>query len=582
VSETDKDPLEGLPLSGGGDDNEFVLSPDLADRFWQFAKMIGAAAPSERLAAFRIAARRVAESLIHPEQFPTTEAASRLRAAAEAAGLLHTHDEDFLQKCMSEAFTAADQDKSNLLNLAPIEEDSVGVDEADVRPPEFSDEALALQFARRHGHELRYVAGWNKFYIWKENVWHSDDTLEVYDWARRLCREVASSCPREKVARLIAGKTTVSAVVTLARVDRRIAATIEQWDRDPLLLNSPSGVFDLRTGERRRHNPIDYMTKITAIGPDRACRTPTWDEFLKVACKDHDEYVKFLARVMGYSLTGLTREHALFFLYGTGANGKSTFINAVTGCIGDYHRVAPIEAFTAAKNDRHPTELAGLRGARLVTSVETEEGRRWAESKIKSLTGGDKIAARFMRQDFFEYWPCFKLLVAGNHKPSLRSVDEAIRRRFHLLPFMANIPPEDRDEKLGEKLRAEWPGILAWMIDGCLDWQKCGLDPPAVVTEATKEYLEAEDALSAWIDQAGHRDPTAFELSKDLFSSWKKYAQETGEWVGSERKFVPRLESRAASLGLTRDRNTAGRRGFSGLRLFSPSPRSNGDDEVPL
>jgi hypothetical protein len=168
VSTTDEDPSEGLPLCGGGDDDEFVLSPDLANRFWQIAKIIGAAAPSERLPAFCTAARCVAEELIHPEQFPKTEAASRLRAAAEAAGLLRTHDEDFLQKCMSEAFAAAlaaDQDESNPLNLAPIEEDAVGVDDDDVRPPEFSDEALALKFAKRHGHELKYVAAWNKFYI---------------------------------------------------------------------------------------------------------------------------------------------------------------------------------------------------------------------------------------------------------------------------------------------------------------------------------------------------------------------------------------------------------------------------------
>jgi putative DNA primase/helicase len=235
------------------------------------------------------------------------------------------------------------------------------------------------------------------------------------------------------------------------------------------------------------------MTKIAAVTPNSECPTPEWDKFLDRVCKNDVQYVKFLRRATGYGLTGLTHEHALFFCFGTGANGKSTFVNAVTGCMGDYHRVAPIETFTAAKNDRHPTELAGLRGARLVTSVETEEGRRWAESKIKSVTGGDKIAARFMRQDFFEYEPTFKLFVVGNHKPGLRSVNEAIRRRFNLLPFTADIPPEERDEKLGEKLRAEWPGILYWMIQGCLDWKKRGLDPPPVVKEATREYLEAED-----------------------------------------------------------------------------------------
>jgi hypothetical protein len=147
-------------------------------------------------------------------------------------------------------------------------------------------------------------------------------------------------------------------------------------------------------------------------------------------------------------------------------------------CAGDYHRAAPIETFTASNHDRHPTDLAALRGARLVTSVETEEGRRWAESRIKTLTGGDKIAARFMRQDFFEYTPQFKLVIAGNHKPGLRSVDEAIRRRFNLVPFTLTIPPEERDELLPEKLKAELPGILNWMIEGCIDWLERGLAPP--------------------------------------------------------------------------------------------------------
>ena len=160
-----------------------------------------------------------------------------------------------------------------------------------------------------------------------------------------------------------------------------------------------------------------------------------------------------------------------------------------------------------SNHDRHPTDLAGLRGARLVTAVETEEGRRWAESRIKSLTGGEKISARFMRQDFFEFLPQFKLIIAGNHKPGLRSVDEAIRRRFNLIPFTITIPPSERDELLPERLKAELPGILAWMIRGCTDWLERGLSPPQMVTEATAAYLESEDAVAAWIEDCAARDP---------------------------------------------------------------------------
>ena len=163
-------------------------------------------------------------------------------------------------------------------------------------------------------------------------------------------------------------------------------------------------------------------------------------------------------RVLGYGLTGLTREHALFFGYGTGANGKSVLLSTIAGILGKYHRTAPIETFTASNGDRHPTDLAGLRGARLVTATETEEGRRWAESRIKQLTGGDTVTARFMRQDFFEYRPQFKLIIAGNHKPSLRSGDEAIRRRFHLIPFAVTIQPEERVTDLAEKTQGRMAG----------------------------------------------------------------------------------------------------------------------------
>src|SRR5260370_1358713 len=235
---------------------------------------------------------------------------------------------------------------------------------------------------------------------------------------------------------------------------------------------------------------------MTGTAPDQSCPIATWIKFLDRVCGGDAELTAFLQRVAGYALTGATSEPALFFMYGTGANGKSTFRNALTATLGDYHKTSPIETFTASAADRHPTDLAGLRGARLVTSVETEEGRRWAESKIKSLTGGDRIAARFMRQDFFEFTPIFKLVVAGNHKPGLRSVDEAIRRRFHLVPFTVTIPVEERDETLGDRLTAELPGILAGAIVGCLAWLKHRLRAPAVLPDAPVASLAAAGPLA--------------------------------------------------------------------------------------
>ena len=185
--------------------------------------------------------------------------------------------------------------------------------------------------------------------------------------------------------------------------------------------------------------------------------------------------------MVGYCLTGSIRDHALFFLYGTGGNGKGVLLNTCHDILGDYSAIAAMETFTASKADRHPTDLAMLRGARAVIAQETEDGQRWAESRIKALTGGDAISARFMRQDFFTFKPAFKLLIAGNHKPSLRNVDEAVKRRFNLLPFTVTISKDERDPELAEKLKGEWPGILAWAIEGCLEWQRIGLCPPNAV-----------------------------------------------------------------------------------------------------
>ena len=230
------------------------------------------------------------------------------------------------------------------------------------------------------------------------------------------------------------------------------------------------------------------------------------------------------------------------FLHG-GGNGKGVFIGALAGAMGAYAATAPIETFTASNGDRHPTELAMLRGARLVTAQETEERRRWAEAKIKALTG-DRIAARFMRGDFFEFEPQFTLLIAGNHKPSLRSADEAIRRRFHFIPFCVTIPAEERDERLPEKLKAEWPGVLAWAIEGCLAWQQQGLKPPAVVRAATDAYLDGQDAMSSWIEESCTSDPDSWETRAALFASWKSWAERAGEFVLPRARFLDALEVR--------------------------------------
>ena len=400
--------------------------------------------------------------------------------------------------------------------------------------------------------------------MWDGKRWAVDDTRKAFDLSREICRKAAAehrtTSNNAKASAQIASAKAVAATLSLARADRRLAATIDQWDADPWALNTPGGIVNLRTGHCSASTAAHHMTKLTAVAPGGDC--PRFLAFLDEVTGGDKSLIDFLQRVLGYCLTGLTREHALFFLYGTGANGKSVLLNTVAGILGDYHRTAPIETFTASAVDRHPTELACLQGRRLVTAIETEEGRRWAESRIKALTGGDKIAARFMRGDFFEFTPAFKLVIAGNHKPGLRSVDEAIRRRFHLIPFTVTIPEAHRDPELGEKLRQEWPGILDWMIAGALAWQVQGLCPPEAVTAATRLYLEAEDSLSAWIDECCKLDPNGWTTISVLFASWRAWADQAGEQQGTRKRFIQNLETR----GFSYERKKYGR-GIAGIRI---------------
>jgi len=432
--------------------------------------------------------------------------------------------------------------------------------EAEARPPEFSDDALAQLFVAQHARLLRYVAIWGRWLEWTGICWQADSTLHAFDLVRDICRAESTKCDKKRVAALVASAKTVAAVERLAKADRRIAATVEQWDADPWLLNTPDCAIDLRTGRSRAHKLDDYCTKVTAVSPGGEC--PLWLAFLERITGGDAELVGFLRRVAGYCLTGSTSAHALFFGHGTGANGKSVFANTISGVLGDYAIAAPMETFIASTSDRHPTELAGLRGARLVTAQETEEGRRWAESRIKALTSGEKISARFMRQDFFEFFPQFKLLIIGNHKPGLHGVDEAMRRRMNLMPFAVTIPEEERDENLPEKLREEWPGILAWMLEGCLEWQGEGLAQPEVVRNATAKYLESEDAFSQWKSECCDMGPNHYSTTADLYKSWRTWAEQAGEPVRSQKWLSQLLERDFED----KRQGGTGRSGFIGIK----------------
>lgn len=422
-----------------------------------------------------------------------------------------------------------------------------------------SEDALALIFEHRHANALRYCHTTGAWFAWVGSHWQHEKTNLAFNWAREVCRDVGGGAAKFSQAK------TASAVERFAQSARSLAVTSEIWDRDPWLIGTPGGTLDLRTGQLRASDQADHITRLSGTTPAPAGTVPTrWLAFLRDATRNDDGLIRFLQQMAGYALTGETKEHALFFIYGAGGNGKSVFLKTLTGILENYACTATMDVFTASSHDKHSTDLAMLRGARLVSASETEEGRAWAESKIKNMTGGDPITARFMRQDNFTYMPEFKLVIVGNHKPRLNNVGDDFRRRFNIIPFIHK--PSVPNPNLEAELREEWPAILRWMVDGCLDWQAHGLTRPEVVMAATREYFDDQDVLGQWIEEACEVDFRHKDTAATLFNSWRHYAEAAGERAGSAKSFSEAMRKR----GFEPYRTNA-TRGFQGLRL-APVP----------
>ena len=452
---------------------------------------------------------------------------------------------------------------------------SVVRDAAEIDNGTITQDGIAQVFARRYEDQLRYCHHTGSWYEWTGVYWKKDEKAAAFQFCRELGREFSEESDKSELKE-VRKVSFAGGVEKFARSDPSLAVTSEIWDLDPFLLGTPDGTVDLRTGELREPNPKDGITKITAVTPSERADCPLWLKFLNETFGNDAELIRFIQQWNGYCLTGDSREHALVFGFGPGGNGKGVWMDTTSGVMGDYATTAAMETFTASKFDRHPTELAMLRGARLVTASETEKGRAWAESRIKQLTGGDPITARFMRENFFTFQPAFKLTVIGNHKPTLQSVDDAIRRRLNIIPFERK--PATPDLQLKDKLKAEWPGILRWMIDGCLDWQKNGLMRPKSVSEATESYFENQDSLSQWLAEQCDAEPGnqyKYESVGRLFSSWSDFASRAGEQPGSVKSFGDEMVNR----GFTRrETGHAKTRCLVGVTLILPTVSGNQND----
>lgn len=404
--------------------------------------------------------------------------------------------------------------------------------------PELSDLALSAAFVAQGGQKnLRCSPGMG----WMVNDvthWTPDDRLRRYVLAQNVCKYAAGLVSNESEARRIASARTVNAVVQMAQADEALVLPVSAWNSNPMVINTPGGIVDLRTGMTRARSDTDYVTQVARVTPE-SIPCPTWERFLQRIFLGDMELIDFMRRSMGYWLTGDRREQVLFFLYGLGANGKSVLMELLQWLCGSYAIKLPASALMQSRGERHPTELAQLRGKRLAVSSELDESSYFNESLIKELTGDETLTARFMRQDFFEFAMSQKHVIVGNFKPRLRGGDPAMARRMLLVPFNASFKGSDRDPQMLDKLKAEAPGILAWLVGGAVDWSRSGLAIPSSVRGASAEYMSDHDDLQLWMDECCLREGEG--KAADLYASFGRWKKLRGEHAPSQTVWGSRI-----------------------------------------
>lgn len=466
---------------------------------------------------------------------------------------------------------------------------------ADCKPlPEdipLTDLGNAERLAHYHGDNIRFCKQHGKWYVWNGKYWQADDTGEVMrrakDTVRRIYAEAeilkpsegaskeerkAMEAKRETIARHALRSESDNALLsmlTLAESEEGIAIRSSDLDRDAYLFNVQNGTIDLRTGRIRPHKKTDLLTKCSPVYYDPAAIAPKWAAFTDKIMDSDMDMIVFIQKATGYSMTADVCEQILMFMYGTGANGKSTFAGVIEYILCDYFQKAPRSLIQSKRNgdESIPCDVARLQGARFVCCNELEEGRRIAESLVKDLTGGDRLVARFMRQDLFEFAPTHKLWLYGNHRPTITGTDEGIWRRIRLIPFTVSIAPAERNPHLKDELIREAPGILNWLIDGCLLWQKEGLAAPEKITAAVTEYREDMDTVGQFLDEACILGGTDWTASSVLHKSYSEWAESEGieqRFQLGPKSFAGRLRDRG--LRPEKDLRTQ-TRGWAGIRL---------------
>ena len=440
-----------------------------------------------------------------------------------------------------------------------------------------TDLGNAERLVALYGRDLRYCHPWGRWLVWDERCWALDETGAAIRRAKSSVRKLVGLAANVdddtrrksllKHAIHSEAESRIRAALALAASEPGVPIVPGDLDVDQLSLTAENGTIDLRSGKLGRHRRDQLITKLAPVTYDARAECPTWLAFLDCIFAGDQALVRFLRRAIGYSLTGDTSAQVLFLLFGTGANGKTTLIETLRALLGDYGQQTPAETFLE-RRDSIPNDVARLRGARLVAAVETPESRRLNETMVKRMTGGDTMTARFMRGEWFEFHPLFKVWLATNHKPVIRGTDEAIWRRIRLIPFTVTIPENERDPHMPEKLRAELPGILSWAIEGCLEWQEHGLDEPAAVRSATEAYRDEMDTLGQFIADKCVVEGNAKALAGGIYDLYGRWCEENGERDHiSQQAFGRRLAER----GFTACRLTGGKRAWQGIGILQES-----------
>jgi len=415
-----------------------------------------------------------------------------------------------------------------------------------------TDYGNAERLVHRHGDDIRFCHTAKRWMIWAGSRWTMDVTSEVERRAKETVRsiyeEVAKTTddvkrrPLADHARKSEAAPSIKRMMALAQSEPGVAITPDQLDRNPMLLNCNNGTLNLETGKLEPHNRAPLITKLVPVNYDPNAKCPTFRRFLIRIMGGNRRLIRFLQRAIGYALTGRTDEQVFFILYGTGSNGKSTLLEVLRALLNDYAQQAPAEMLMARSSSGGANnEVARLQGVRLVSAMETEEGKRLALSMIKQLTGGDTVTARFLFGEYFEFTPHFKIMLTTNHKPHIPEDTEAIWRRVRLLPFNVTISESQRDRSLPTKLRAELPGILTWAVAGCLHWQRNGLGVPDEVQAAIQDYRDEMDDLGHFLSDCCERDPRAETQSAVLYGAYQDWCSRNSEAVITMKMLASRL-----------------------------------------